>query len=136
MRRAFGRVAPRVLVPKQFPNRTRALGCYQLLEGEKPMTVIGITEVGITGCLRCRDLRSQRLSPFCPSEQTSLMQGECHRKGLASQGSRNVGPLSSRGWPSRVVVASLMGGAPDTTPMHRSIRIDLVCWRRPTARAR
>src|SRR6516164_2406073 len=82
MRRALGRMAPRVLVTGQLVGRARTLGCDQRFEGGQPVAVIGIAEVSITGGLCHPDLPGERLGPFSPAENAPLMQGQRHRKRL------------------------------------------------------
>src|SRR5438552_4006989 len=74
-----------IVVPEYFVRRHTFLG-HNSFQRRKPMAVIGLAGIGVTGRLRLLDLCTKYRAPFSPSKETSRVECKRHRKGLRFPG--------------------------------------------------
>ena len=72
--------APRFGAAHEAIRDEQAFGQTEVDQGLKPMDVVGVGVVGVTGRLGGRDLSTQRSGPLRPSEVAGLREADGQRK--------------------------------------------------------
>ena len=82
MRRAVGGTVPSMTITYQGFFARDAFLSDQPLEGRKPVSIVGLAGVRVSGSLRAFDFVPECRRPLSPGEQTALLERDRHGEGL------------------------------------------------------